>query len=228
MAAVPDSAPRSRSTTRLGVVLAALLALGAVLWTTGATEAAATPADEAAFVDALNVVRIEAGLTPLTLNAELGDLAREHARQMADRGEIFHADPISAGYDGEWVKIGENVGSGANVSVLVDAFIASPGHYANIIDPAFSEIGVGVVWRDGALYTTHRFLQVAEEVAASPAPPIPAPTVPVPAPTTTVAQGDTTPVVPGDPTAEPGRLAATDVHSARIVALLDLLSQVGT
>ena len=45
----------------------------------------------------------------------------------------------------------------------MDAFIASPGHYANIVDPEFTHIGVGVI-RDpdnpARLFTTHRFMKL--------------------------------------------------------------------
>jgi hypothetical protein len=153
-----------------GAAIIGLLAAFCFVWWVGfATLAGAgdytaeapptTAGDEAAFVAAINEVRAGVGLPALTVNSQLVTLARSHAQVMADAGEIFHADPISAGFTGSWTKLGENVGVGASVPVLVDAFVASPGHYANIIDPGFTQVGVGVVWKDGALYTTHRFLQ---------------------------------------------------------------------
>ena len=127
--------------------------------TQGADQASASSGDEAAFVEALNRIRADVDLPALTVNHQLSDLARIHTEHMAGAGEIAHATPISAGYEGPWTKLGENVGVGAEVEDLVDAFVASPGHYANIVDPAFTEIGVGVVRRSDALYTTHRFLE---------------------------------------------------------------------
>ncbi len=226
--AVDPSRP-SRATTsrgraiRLGFLLVATLALVGSLATRDQSEAAANADEEAGFVVALNEVRAEAGLPPFIVNAELTDLARGHAQLMADAGEIFHADPISAGYGGPWAKIGENVGVGAGVSVLVDAFVASPGHYANIVDPSFTEIGVGVVWRDNALYTTHRFLQVTPQAPATTAPPTTAPTSPTipPPPTTTVPIDDPAEV-------EVEVLPPPSISAERVVALLDLLEQVGS
>jgi len=225
MPRVAASSTRRRTRNRVGAVLLLLLAVVGVLSGRDTPDAAATPGDEATFVDALNEVRIESGLLPFTVNTELAVLARAHAQAMADAGEIFHADPLSAGYRGPWSKIGENVGVGASVSVLVDAFLASPGHYANIIDPAFTEIGVGVVWKDGALYTAHRFLQVTDPVPSLPEPPVTAPPTTLPAGPTTTAPD---PGDPPEPIEEPNRLAPPDVESARIVALLELLAQVGT
>lgn len=213
---------------RAGLVAVLLLAVFGSSTVRDTPQAAATAGDEAAFVAALNQVRIDAGLPPFVVNAELANLSRAHAQVMADAGEIFHADPISAGYSGPWAKIGENVGVGANVSVLVDAFVASPGHYANILDPAFTEIGVGVVWKDSALYTTHRFLQVVRDTPTTTTPP-PPPTTTTVAPTTTTAPGPTlttTTTVPSP--SVPPALAPPDVDADRIVALLEMVEQVGT
>jgi len=202
-----------------------------------ASNASANTGDEAAFVTALNNVRAGLGLPALTLNAELSDLARGHAQVMADAGHIFHADPISAGYTGAWAKMGENVGVGANVSVLVDAFVASPGHYANIIDPAFTQIGVGVVWQGNALYTTHRFLQVPGEAPTTTAAPSPTTATTTPPVTAAPVTGPgtneptTVPAGPGSttaPTTTVPPLVAADLSPQRIVSLLEMLQLIGT
>lgn len=224
MTLVPDSPRhrnRNRRRNRLLFVVAAALTVVASHLVADTGSASASADDEHAFVVALNQVRADHGLPPFAVNAELTTLARDHARVMADAGEIFHADPISAGYTGEWVKLGENVGVGAGVDVLVDAFVASPGHFANIVDPSFTEIGVGVVWDDGSLYTTHRFLQ----------PPGAAP-APTTAPTTTTAPATTTaPVsVAPSPTEAPAAAPLPDppITAERVLALLALLDRVGT
>lgn len=229
MSRAPDSSLRQRTRRPVPVGLLALLALLGSFTARPAAPAAASAGDEAAFVTALNGVRAGVGLPPLTVNTELADLARDHARVMADAGEIFHANPISGGYTGPWTKIGENVGVGANVEVLVDAFVASPGHYANIVDPAFTQIGVGVVWKDSALYTTHRFLQV-------PGDPTPTTTVAPPTTTTTPPASTTTAPPPTSTTAAPTPtttttvppLPAPAVTAERVVTLLGLLDRIGT
>jgi len=228
-----DSSSNRRFSVRFGAICAVLLALVATLTAGGAEEASANSSDEAAFVAALNQVRANAGLPALSLNSQLSNLSRGHAQVMADAGEIFHADPISAGYSGAWSKIGENVGVGANVQVLVDAFVASPGHYANIIDPAFTQVGVGVVWRDSALYTTHRFLQVPGETTTTTAPPTttvaPAPTTPPP--TTTAGSNPPAPPAPTTtipPTTTLPPLAPPSIDAARVVTLVEMVELVGT
>ena len=126
-------------------------------------------ADEVQFVSLLNATRAKGGLPPLTVDPELRSLARDWARHMADAGHISHANPISAGVTADWLKLGENVGTGGTVTVVMNAFVASPGHYANIMDPEFTKVGVGLVWLGNALYTTHRFMKLAP--AAAPATP---------------------------------------------------------
>ena len=219
----PDTR-RQRNQRRIVFVIVATLAAVGSMFAERAEPVAASPSDEAAFVAALNQVRIDNGLPPFTVNVELSNLSRAHAQVMADAGEIFHGNPISAGYTGGWSKLGENVGVGANVQVLVDAFVASPGHFANIIDPSFTEIGVGVVWLDSALYTTHRFLKPPGSTPAPPPattaapapPPPPAPTAPPPpvAPTTT-----TTTLAP---------LAPPAISAERVMTLLGMLDELGT
>lgn len=211
----PDTL-RLRTRRRSAFVVLAALAVVASHLVQSVADASATADDEAAFVDALNEVRADNGLPPFTVNAELAALARDHARVMADAGEIFHANPISEGFTGDWAKLGENVGVGADVQVLVDAFVGSPGHFANIVDPNFTEIGVGVVWRDSALYTTHRFLQ----------PPGSTPTTTTTAPPSTTTAPPTTIAPPAG--AAPAPLPAPPITAERVLALLALLDQVGT
>ena len=228
----PDSRHQRNRNRLVFVVIALIAAVASLLWQQP-EPVSASASDEAAFVTALNQVRANNGLPPFTVNAELSNLARDHAQVMADADEIFHANPISAGFSGEWSKLGENVGVGANVQVLVDAFVDSPGHFANIIDPSFTEIGVGVVWKDSTLYTAHRFLQPpgAPPTTAPPttaplttAPPTTAPEPPVTSgpvtPTTTTVPTTTTTTIP--PLPEPA------ITPERVVALLEMLDRVGT
>lgn len=217
MQRAPDNR-RLRHRVRLIAIAVATVAAVASLFWPGPDPAAASTDDEAAFVVALNRVRADNGLPPFTVDTELSDLARVHAQVMADAGEIFHADPISAGFTGAWSKLGENVGVGGNVEVLVEAFVESSGHFANIVDPSFTTIGVGVVWRDSALYTTHRFLQVPGTPPVTTAPP----------PTSPIAPVTPSPPPPPPTTTTVAPLPAPAITAERMVTLLEMLEQVGT
>lgn len=202
--------PRSRH-RRTIVVLFAIAALVVAAGSAPGPAAAESGDDEAAFIDAINQIRADLSLPALEPLAELTATARQHTAEMVAAGEIFHADPISAGLTVAWVKLGENVGVGAGIGVLVDAFVASPGHYANIIDPSFTRIGVGVVWSGDSLYTTHRFLQAPADPGDQQEPPAP------PAPPSTVSTGaDSSPATDDPP-----------VSAERVAALYALLDHLG-
>ncbi|MGI9603748.1 MAG: CAP domain-containing protein [Acidimicrobiales bacterium] len=166
--------------------------------------AGAQAAEETAFIDALNQMRDEVGLPPLTVHDELTALSRTWAQTMADAGEIFHANPISAGLEAPWLKLGENVGVGPTVDELMNAFAASPGHYANIVDPEFSHVGVGVVWVGNTMYTTHRFMKTE-----STPPPNPTPTT-TEAPASVPPSSNTTPPTDAEPAPAPLAFADPD------------------
>ena len=196
------------ATTTRRVRATIALVVGALLVAGGGVDerAAAESSDEVAFVAAINEIRADLGLSELSTHVELAAIAREHAAAMAETGEIFHGDPISAGLTADWIKLGENVGVGAGIQVLVDAFVASPGHYANIIDPEFTHIGIGVVWKGEALYTTHRFLQPPGSDDSPPPP---------------------TSTVVGDDQDPPPLPADTVVSAERVLALLALVEDAG-
>ena len=228
MQRAPDNRRLHHRARLITIAVATIAAVASLLWP-GSDPVAASADDEAAFVVALNQIRADNGLPPFTVNAQLSDLARAHAQVMADSGGIFHANPISAGFTGQWSKLGENVGVGADVAVLIAAFVASEGHFANIVDPSFTQVGVGVVWRDSALYTTHRFLQTPATPPAAAAPPTAPPTTAPPAPPAPVTTSPPPPpTVPAPTTTTIAPLPAPAITAERMVTLLEMLEQVGT
>ena len=96
-----------------------------------------------------------AALKPSTV---LAAAAAAHARDMAQHAELTHtgsdgsrpADRITrAGYN--WRASGENVASGQrDADAVVAAWLESPGHCANIMEPNFTEMGVAFVEVPGA------------------------------------------------------------------------------
>lgn len=129
----------------------------AVITLLGTATALASPADEQAFVDMINDERRAAGAGPLTVLPVLVDGARQHAARMAAEGRIFHNPNLGDITDG-WRMMGENVGRGGNIQTLHQAFMDSPGHRANILNPAYDAVGVGVVWQDGIPYVVEVFM----------------------------------------------------------------------
>jgi uncharacterized protein YkwD len=88
---------------------------------------------------------------PLAMSAELRCAARLHSKDMSDRAYFSHTSPdgvsfsqriARAGYD--WRTAGENIASGyRSPQAVVDGWIRSAGHCQNLMNPSFTQIGVG-------------------------------------------------------------------------------------
>lgn len=100
----------------------------------------------------VNGYRKEYGIKPLTLNDELTKIACARAEEIAWSGEHSHRRPNGkscftilkdAGIDEGYA--GENIGWGYETAADVcEAWKNSETHLKNILDPDFSEIGIGV------------------------------------------------------------------------------------
>jgi len=127
-----------------------------------------------ALVNAARAVPRRCGATrfaaapPLSLSELLSRIAAGHSRAMGARDALAHEDPDGSmpadrvrrgGYDARIV--GENVASGVpTAAAVVDGWLASPGHCANIMDHRFSEMGIAYAVAprsSGAIYWTQVF-----------------------------------------------------------------------
>jgi hypothetical protein len=144
-----------------------------------------TVSDEAAFVAKINELRGSLGVAPLQVNANLTAKARTWSAGMAAAGRIWHST-LSDGITEDWKKLGENVGMGGSVDGLHRAFVNSPHHYENLVDPAFGYVGIGIVMSGNTIFVTEEFMQLMPPKA----PVVTVPTTPttVPRPTTTTAK----------------------------------------
>lgn len=137
--------------------------------------------EEAQFIVDINQLRVSKGLVPLAPDGHLTDVARAWSAQMAQAGTLSHNPNFAAQMGSGWRKLGENVGVGSSVDWLNQAFINSPHHYENLVDPDFRLVGVGVVdTSDGSIWVTEDFEQ-AKSATAAPSPVTPAPN-PTPSP----------------------------------------------
>jgi uncharacterized protein YkwD len=116
-----------------------------------------------AVVDATNQARTAAGLAPLTIDAHLTTAATAHSADQAAAHTMSHTGTngstpaqriTAAGYT--WWTWGENVAAGQKTAnLVVDAWMNSPGHRANILNPNFTNIGIGSITSDtGVIYWT--------------------------------------------------------------------------
>jgi uncharacterized protein YkwD/putative cell wall-binding protein len=91
-----------------------------------------------------NAARTAKGLKPLAIKTELNTVAQNWTFFMADNNKYFHNYNYTAQYPSGWQWAGENIAMGQKVTEVVDAWIASPGHYANMMNPTANFIGIGV------------------------------------------------------------------------------------
>jgi hypothetical protein len=99
----------------------------------------------------VNLEREIQNLRPLTLDDGLGDAARGHSADMAEQnyfshtsldGQQFYQRITAAGYP--YSTCGENIATGYSTpQAVMNGWMNSPGHRANILNAAFCDIGVG-------------------------------------------------------------------------------------
>ncbi|MER6122933.1 CAP domain-containing protein [Streptomyces sp. NPDC001795] len=137
-----------------------------------ATEPTATPpgkvssegAVEAEVIKLVNQERAKVGCSPVTANGALKKLAEAFSADMAARNFFDHTDP---GGKDPWDRAaalgitslgGENIARGqATAQDVMDAWMNSPGHRANILNCDFRTLGVGVHFGSGGPWWTQDF-----------------------------------------------------------------------
>jgi Cysteine-rich secretory protein family len=116
-------------------------------------------------LDLANRARQRAGLGPLAMDEGLTHAAREHATEMALRGQISHqfsgeaalAQRLAKDCSLYIVEAGENVASAENVDRAHDGLMRSPHHRDNLLRPSFNVAGFAVVRRGDTLYVVQDF-----------------------------------------------------------------------
>lgn len=116
-------------------------------------------------VTLVNKERSAAGCGPLTEDPQLQKAAQGHSDDMAARHFFDHTNPdgadpgqriTAAGY--HWSTYGENIAQGQQTAAAVmDSWMNSPGHRANILNCSFKDIGVGVHKGTGGPWWTQDF-----------------------------------------------------------------------
>ncbi len=119
------------------------------------------PASARALVAMINQERVERRLPALAwYEAAVGPASKPQTERMQATGRLFHnadLDPLL--YRLNLELIGENVGYGRSVDALHNAFMASPTHRSNILDPGY-RLASAYAMRDidGSIWVTVNFL----------------------------------------------------------------------
>ncbi|PJE98053.1 CAP domain-containing protein [Streptomyces carminius] len=108
-------------------------------------------------VTLVNQERAERGLVRLRTEERLRLSSRAHSRDMAERAFFSHLTPEGVAPDERMSAAGYPYPAAENIAVLdpnamavVVAWMNSPGHRVNILNPLFRAIGVGVFLAPGA------------------------------------------------------------------------------
>ena len=113
---------------------------------------------------------------PLVHDTALASDASWHAVAMAEAGTIFHSSDqqLRADAAAGSISVGENVGQTAATAGwqtrMHQAFMGSASHRANILDPTYTRIGVGVALKDGAAYVDELFEDLPAVLRPRPVP----------------------------------------------------------
>jgi uncharacterized protein YkwD len=120
-------------------------------------DAKSRPDLELKMLELVNQERTSRGLKPLGLDTELIPVARAHSQDMFSRGYFSHytpegKDPFDrmkkAGI--KYYAAGENLALGQTLKICHEGLMKSPGHRANILNPSYGRLGVGIL--DGGAY----------------------------------------------------------------------------
>jgi hypothetical protein len=113
---------------------------------------------------AANAERAQRGLQALRWDAALYKAADGHAREMAARASISHQYPgepelgaRARAAGARFSEIAENVAEAPTAVRIHDAWMNSPGHKANLLDPRLDSVAIRVLSRDGQLYAVQDF-----------------------------------------------------------------------
>ena len=120
---------------------------------------------ETQIFEQLNQEREKTGLPALEWNDQAAQAARTHARVMVENGKLSHqfpgepSLPERIGATGvRFTLAAENLARTEYVEDVHLALMSSPGHRANMLNPGYNAVGIGVVEHEGKIYATQDFI----------------------------------------------------------------------
>ncbi|HEX2881431.1 MAG TPA: CAP domain-containing protein [Polyangiaceae bacterium] len=139
----------------IGLLLAACQRVPPAPFGAGLPKVAATPQVremEHAMFQRVNADRRAHGLAALRYDERLADVGRYHSQDMRDHKFFEHDSPTTGSLDNRLNRAGylfslarENLSEAPDVQTSEDGLLKSPGHFANIMSPDVTHIGVGIV-----------------------------------------------------------------------------------
>ncbi len=112
--------------------------------------------DNERLLELINNYRVSQGLSPLSMNAAVSDVASNHSKNMHDKNELNHvldgkspSDRLNdAGIDYQAMveNVAFNIGYSDPVKVCFDGWVKSPGHNANMLNSDVTDAGIGIYY----------------------------------------------------------------------------------
>ena len=136
--------------------------------TTTAPAANSLGAYENQVVTLVNQERAKAGLAPLKINTKLAGVAERKAEDLRDKNYFAHNSPTYGSpfdmmkqFGITYTSAGENIAKGQKTPAeVMNGWMNSPGHKANIMNANYTEIGVGYVTdSNGTTYWVQHFIR---------------------------------------------------------------------
>lgn len=202
------------------LIIAKVLAASIVLLTPASADLSTITT--ARIIQLTNAERQRAGLSPLTVNAKLASAAAQKGNHMLQEDYFAHVSP-SGVTPWFWMsKVGYSYQvAGENLAIdfieaedVVAAWLASPSHRDNLLNPQYTETGIGVVTGEFEGGTS----TVVVHMFGLPTNAVPAAAVPatIPSPSPAVKASTTPPTPSSSPTPVVPSIAPTDTTPPRI------------
>jgi uncharacterized protein YkwD len=164
---VPVSAPfATRIALRMLIRIIVLAVIALLLTSYSVYAQSEVVSAERALFEALNRERAAQGLSVLQWDDALASAAREHALRMAQRNILSHQLPGEPAVQDRATRAGarfsliaENIAVAPNAETIHSAWMQSPHHRENILDPQLNVVGIAVVKGNEGLFAVQDFSQ---------------------------------------------------------------------
>jgi len=121
-----------------------------------------------------NQSREQHGAQPLKWDSALAEAARQHCLRMAAEGPISHrygGEPDLSDRAGQagahFSLIEENVAVASTPAIIHQAWMLSPGHRRNLLNPEVDHVGIAVVAARGVLYAVADYSKAVQTMSPS-------------------------------------------------------------
>ena len=123
-------------------------------------------AEEKRILDLCNAERAKTGAPALKANNDLTKLARLKSKDIVDKNYFSHESPtygspfeMMRSHGISYMYAGENLAQNSTADRAFNAWMGSEGHKKNILNPNFTELGVGIAPKgDGSFIYTQMFI----------------------------------------------------------------------